>query len=84
VIPPISEEKLLLRMLLRRMIFSIYKFLSAQNEKFNTAKNQIKGLSKTDSIAKLIAIQKELELKVFKIMKVRPQQKIKAVIWAIF
>jgi thiol-disulfide isomerase/thioredoxin len=44
--------------------FQYTKFLVAQNEKFINTKNQIKGLSKTDSIAKLTAMHKELELNI--------------------
>ncbi|NHM06383.1 DUF5106 domain-containing protein [Flavobacterium sp. CYK-4] len=41
--------------------FSYIKFLTAQNEKFIADKQQVKGLAKKDSIAKLVSLQKAFD-----------------------
>ena len=40
------------------------KFLTGENEKFFTAKEQLRGLSKKDSIAKIINLRKQLDLSI--------------------
>lgn len=42
--------------------FSYIKFLTAENEKFFTTKEKLRGLSKKDSISKITNLRKELDL----------------------
>ncbi len=42
--------------------FSYIKFLTGENEKFFAAKEQVRGLSKKDSLARMMNLRKELDL----------------------